>query len=115
MTATTRFDIASNTKMYAVNLALQMLVGQGRIDLSRQVCTFPGWEAFRDESTVYTGSWTVGAPAVSKAHSLARRPSDWSTSCIIEVGSFRIRNIPTRQWQASYTCRTSTTSRTVLT
>ena len=62
VTATTRFDIASNTKMYAVNLALQMLVGQGRIDLSRQVCTFPGWEAFRDESTVYTGSWTVGGP-----------------------------------------------------
>ena len=67
VTATTRFDIASNTKMYAVNLALQMLVGQGRIDLSRQVCTFPGWEAFRDESTVYTGSWTVGGPGGIKS------------------------------------------------
>ena len=67
VTATTRFDIASNTKMYAVNLALQMLVGQGKIDLSRRVCTFPGWEAFRDESTVYTGSWTVGGPGGIKS------------------------------------------------
>lgn len=60
VTASTQFDIASNTKMYAANLALQMLVSQGRIDMSRRVCTLPGWRAFRDESTVYTGSWTVG-------------------------------------------------------
>lgn len=62
VTSTTMFDIASNTKMYAVNLALQVLASQGRIDLGRRICTLPGWEAFRDSSTTYTGSWTVGGP-----------------------------------------------------
>lgn len=47
-TASTLFDLASNTKMWATNLALMMLVGQGRLDLDRPVCEFPGWQRFGD-------------------------------------------------------------------
>jgi len=56
----TLFDLASNTKMYATNYAIQHLVSQGRLDLDQPVASFPGWECFTDESTNYTGIWTVG-------------------------------------------------------
>src|SRR5699024_7795362 len=42
----TLFDLASNTKMYATNYAIQHLVSQGRLDLDRTVASFPGWECF---------------------------------------------------------------------
>lgn len=44
--ADTLFDLASNTKMWATNLALMDLVGRGRLDLDRPVHNFPGWEGF---------------------------------------------------------------------
>ena len=56
----TLFDLASNTKMYATNYAIQHLVSEGRLDLDQPVSSFPGWGCFTDESTVYTGKWTVG-------------------------------------------------------
>ncbi|WP_419884098.1 penicillin binding protein PBP4B [Peribacillus sp. B-H-3] len=37
MKTTTMFDLASNTKMYSVNFALQHLVSQGKIDLNQTV------------------------------------------------------------------------------
>lgn len=61
-TTDTLFDLASNTKMYATNYAIQRLVSQGRLDLDRTVASFPGWECFTDDSTIYTGDWTVGGP-----------------------------------------------------
>lgn len=42
----TLFDLASNTKMWATNLALMELVGRGALDLDRPVCTFAGWQRF---------------------------------------------------------------------
>lgn len=59
-TTDTLFDLASNTKMYATNYAIQHLVSQGRLDLDQPVSSFPGWECFVDESSIYTGIWTVG-------------------------------------------------------
>ncbi|MFC4555574.1 penicillin binding protein PBP4B [Georgenia faecalis] len=56
----TLFDLASNTKMYATNYALQRLVSEGRLDLDRTLVSFPGWEGFTDANSVYTGKWTVG-------------------------------------------------------
>lgn len=56
----TLYDLASNSKMYATNYAVMMLVSQGLLDLDRTIRSFPGWEAFSDASTVYTGKWTVG-------------------------------------------------------
>lgn len=56
----TLYDLASNSKMYATNYAVMMLVSQGLLDLDRTIKSFPGWEAFSDASTVYTGRWTVG-------------------------------------------------------
>lgn len=68
-TTDTLFDLASNTKMYATNYALQRLVSQGRLDLDSPVASLPGWEAFRDESTEYTGDWTVGGEGgIEQAH-----------------------------------------------
>lgn len=68
-TTDTLFDLASNTKMYATNYALQRLVSQGRLDLDGAVASLPGWEAFRDESTEYTGDWTVGGEGgIERAH-----------------------------------------------
>ncbi|MFU8849767.1 penicillin binding protein PBP4B [Micromonospora sp. SL1-18] len=59
-TTDTLFDLASNSKMYATNYAIQRLVSEGRLDLNRTLQSFPGWENFRDNYTVYTGKWTVG-------------------------------------------------------
>lgn len=59
-TTATLYDLASNSKMYATNYAVMMLVSQGRLDLDRTIKSFPGWEAFSDASTMYTGKWTVG-------------------------------------------------------
>lgn len=59
-TADTLFDLASNSKMYATNYAIQRLVSEGRLDLDRTLQSFPGWEEFTDANSDYTGKWTVG-------------------------------------------------------
>lgn len=56
----TVFDLASNTKMYATNYAVQRLVSEGRLDLDQRISTFPGWERFTDANSDYTGKWTKG-------------------------------------------------------
>jgi N-acetylmuramoyl-L-alanine amidase len=44
MTVDTMFDLASNTKMFATNLALHKLVSEGKIDTNELVCTYiPGF------------------------------------------------------------------------
>ncbi|WP_168209182.1 penicillin binding protein PBP4B [Agromyces intestinalis] len=58
----TLFDLASNSKMYATNYAIQRLVSEGRLDLDRTLQSFPGWEGFTDANSDYTGKWTVGGP-----------------------------------------------------
>ena len=58
-TASTLFDLASNTKMWATNLALMMLVGQGLLDLERPVCDFPGWAEFGRHGVGGTGRQDV--------------------------------------------------------
>lgn len=45
-TAATLYDLASNTKMWATNLALMILVDAGRLDLERPVHTVEGWSGF---------------------------------------------------------------------
>ena len=54
------FDMASNTKMYATNYAIQKLVSEGKLNLDQTICSFPGWENFKDSSVIYTGKWTLG-------------------------------------------------------
>jgi len=61
-TVDTMYDLASNTKMYATNYAIQRLVSYGRIDLDRTLQSFPGWENYTDQATRYTGDWTIGGP-----------------------------------------------------
>ena len=56
----TLYDLASNTKMYATNYAIQRLVSEGRLDLDRTLQSFAGWETFTDANSTYTGAWTVG-------------------------------------------------------
>lgn len=44
MNTDTLFDLASNTKMYATNLAIQKLVSEGKIDINDLVCKYiPGF------------------------------------------------------------------------
>lgn len=62
VTTDTLFDLASNSKMYATNYAIQRLVSQGRLDLDATLASQPGWECFVDASSVYTGKWTIGGP-----------------------------------------------------
>lgn len=61
-TGETMYDLASNTKMYATNYAIQRLVSLGELDLHRTLQSFSGWEEFADASTQYTGDWTIGGP-----------------------------------------------------
>ncbi|MGX5696808.1 penicillin binding protein PBP4B [Agromyces soli] len=61
-TSDTVFDLASNSKMYATNYAIQRLVSAGRLDLDRTLQSYPGWERFTDANSEYTGKWTVGGP-----------------------------------------------------
>ncbi|WP_308467666.1 penicillin binding protein PBP4B [Rathayibacter soli] len=56
----TMYDLASNTKMYATNYAIQQLVSEGVLDLDRTLQSFPGWEDYTDAATQYTGDWVVG-------------------------------------------------------
>ncbi|MFD0715314.1 penicillin binding protein PBP4B [Paenibacillus sp. GCM10027626] len=58
VTKDTLFDLASNSKMYATNYAIQKLVSEGRLDLDQRLVDFPGWENFRDDYAVYTGKFT---------------------------------------------------------
>lgn len=66
-TVDTLYDLASNTKMYATNYAIQQLVSDGKLDLDRTLQSFPGWENFTDANSVYTGKWTVGGTGGIKA------------------------------------------------
>lgn len=59
-TVDTLYDLASNTKMYATNYAIQHLVSEGILDLDRTLHSFPGWENYTDAATRYTGDWVVG-------------------------------------------------------
>ena len=54
------FDMASNTKMYATNYAIQKLVSEGKLNLDQTINSFPGWENFKDSYVTYTGKWTLG-------------------------------------------------------
>ena len=54
------FDMASNTKMYATNYAIQKLVSEGKLNLDQTINSFPGWENFKDSYVIYTGKWTLG-------------------------------------------------------
>ena len=54
------FDMASNTKMYATNYAIQKLVSEGKLNLDQTISSFPGWENFKDSYVIYTGKWTLG-------------------------------------------------------
>jgi CubicO group peptidase (beta-lactamase class C family) len=56
----TLFDLASNTKMYTTNYAIQKLVSEGKLNLDQTLSSFPGWENYKDSYTVYTGKWTLG-------------------------------------------------------
>ncbi|TAM69347.1 MAG: penicillin binding protein PBP4B [Microbacteriaceae bacterium] len=59
-TVDTMYDLASNTKMYVTNYALQRLVSEGVLDLDRTLQSFPGWQDYTDAATQYTGDWVVG-------------------------------------------------------
>lgn len=59
-TVGTLFDLASNSKMYATNYAIQKLVTEGKLDLDRRLSSYPGWENFTDANSVYTGKFVVG-------------------------------------------------------
>jgi len=54
------FDMASNTKMYATNYAIQKLVSEGKLNIDQTISSLPGWENFKDSSVIYTGKWTLG-------------------------------------------------------
>jgi CubicO group peptidase (beta-lactamase class C family) len=59
-TVNSLFDMASNTKMYATNYAIQKLVSEGKLNLDQTITSFPGWENFKDSYVTYTGKWTLG-------------------------------------------------------
>jgi len=59
-TTGTLFDLASNSKMYATNYAIQKLFSEGKLNLDQKLVDFPGWENFNDDYTVYTGKFTKG-------------------------------------------------------
>ncbi|MDF2804791.1 MAG: penicillin binding protein, partial [Anaerocolumna sp.] len=52
--------LASNTKMYATNYAIQKLVSEGKLNLDEKISSFPGWENYKDSYVIYTGDWTLG-------------------------------------------------------
>ncbi len=58
-TVDTLYDLASNSKMYATNYAIQKLVSEGKLNLDQTLQSFPGWENFKDDYTVYSGKFTV--------------------------------------------------------
>lgn len=61
-TVNSLWDLASNTKMYATNYAVQKLVSEGKLNLDQKINTFPGWENYKDSYVEYTGEWTPGGP-----------------------------------------------------
>lgn len=54
------WDLASNTKMYATNYAIQKLVSEGKLNLDQSISTFPGWQNYKDSYVTYTGNWVIG-------------------------------------------------------
>lgn len=60
VTTNTLFDLASNSKMYATNYAIQKLVSEGRLDLDQKLVQFPGWENFKDANTIPFGTIGMG-------------------------------------------------------
>ena len=65
-TVNSLFDMASNTKMYATNYAIQKLVSEGKLNLDQTISSFPGWENYKDSYVVYTGKWTSLAKRTGK-------------------------------------------------
>lgn len=59
-TVNSLWDLASNTKMYATNYAIQKLVSEGKLNLDEKISSFPGWENYKDSYVIYTGDWTLG-------------------------------------------------------
>ncbi|MDR2564526.1 MAG: serine hydrolase, partial [Bifidobacteriaceae bacterium] len=60
----TLFDLASNTKMYATNYAIQKLVSDGELAIDAKLADIPGFECYSDASNVYSGfmdqTWASG-------------------------------------------------------
>ncbi|MDR2564556.1 MAG: serine hydrolase, partial [Bifidobacteriaceae bacterium] len=54
-TVGTLFDLASNTKMYATNYAIQKLVSDGLLTIETKLADIPGFECYSDASNVYSG------------------------------------------------------------
>lgn len=67
VTTDTLYDLASNTKMYATNYALQYLVGKGEISLSDPITKY--FPSFVDDTIgiQYDTSWGTGAPDLETA------------------------------------------------
>src|SRR5699024_5687606 len=93
-TTHTLFDLASNTKMYTTNYAIQRLVSQGRLDLDRTVASLPGWEDFTDDSKVSTGDWTIGGPG-----GIEEKPTGKATITLRDLLHHRAGLIPDPQYQ----------------
>ncbi len=51
VTTSTLYDLASNTKMYSVNFAIQRLVSEGKLDVNTRICDILG-EGFASETTL---------------------------------------------------------------
>jgi CubicO group peptidase (beta-lactamase class C family) len=68
-TLDTLFDLASNSKMYATNYAIQKLVSDGLLNIDTKLKDIPGFSCYDDSSNVYSGKWTGSAAAgVGKAN-----------------------------------------------
>lgn len=52
VTNDTLYDLASNTKMYSVNYALQYLVSQGQVNLDSRICDILGQEFVNDTISI---------------------------------------------------------------
>ncbi len=56
----TLYDLASNTKMYTVNYAIQRLVTEGKLDVNSRICDHLG-EAFASETILANAEiWKIG-------------------------------------------------------
>lgn len=71
VTQDSMFDLASNTKMYATNYAIERLVSEGKLDIDTKLSeltitdpktgkTSKPWANFKDSYVEYTGKWTLG-------------------------------------------------------
>jgi len=93
-TPDTLYDLASNTKMYATNYAIQQLVSEGKLDLNRTIQSFPGWENYTDANSEYTGQWTVGG-----AGGITKKYTGKSTITVADLLHHSAGEIPDPQYQ----------------